>query len=148
LAYEKFEAARLNFIAVNDHATVVSDEVESELGPEPHRTWASDEPRHKIAAANWWHAQRRRRVEARLGTDEDEFWKTSFDRMECAQEALAEIQATTLDGLLCQIRAWWINYMDPGDTEIPIPDKGDSEIEETLKRFYHDLERLAGEARP
>ena len=65
--------------------------------------------------------------------------------MECAQEALAEIQATTLEGLLCQIRAWWVNYMAPGDAEVPIPDKDDSEIEAALKRFYHDLERLAGE---
>lgn len=47
-------------------------------------------------------------------------------------------RATALDGLLCQIRAWWINYMAPGDTEVPIPDKGDSTIEATLKRFYHD----------
>ena len=143
-AFETFEAARLKYVAIYDHAYAVTEEVEAALGPEPHRTWASDEPRHKIAAANWWQAHRRRRVAAQLGTDEDEFCKPHQDRMDLAYEALCDIQATTVDGLRCQIRAWWNTYENMCDTEVPRPDKGDSEPEAVLQRF---VARLAGEAR-
>jgi hypothetical protein len=146
-AFEIFEAARLKCVAMNDRAWAVAEEVEAALGPKPHRTWASDEPRHRIAAADWWQAQRRRRVAAQLGTDEDGFCKPSQDRMDRAYAALDDIQATTVEGLRCQIRARWNNYENMGDTEVPRPDKGDGGAEAALQRFYHDLERLAGEAR-
>ena len=67
--------------------------------------------------------------------------------MYLAYEALDDIQATTLDGLLCQIRAWWNNFEDSGDIEVPKPEKDANEPEAVLQRFYHDLKRLAGEAR-
>ena len=50
-AYETFEAARLKYVAMYDHACAVTKEIEAALGPEPYRTWASDEPRHKIATS-------------------------------------------------------------------------------------------------
>ena len=146
-AFEAFEAERLKYVAMYDHACAVTEEVEAALGPRQRRTWASDEPRHKIAAADWWQAQRRRRVAAQLGTDEDDFCKPYQDRMYLAYEALDDIQATTLDGLLCQIRAWWNNFEDSGDIEVPKPEKDANEPEAVLQRFYHDLKRLAGEAR-
>ncbi len=92
--------------------------------------------------------QRRRRVATQLGTaDEDVFCKPHLDRMYLAYKALRDIQATTVDGLRCQIRAWWNTYENMCDTEVPRPDKGDSEPEAVLQRFYHDVARLAGEAR-
>jgi len=69
--------------------------------------------------------------------------------VEVAYEALTGIQATTVAGLLCQIRAWWNFHETMRDTEIPKPDPEESAYEPKVivQRLYYDVARLAGEAR-
>jgi hypothetical protein len=79
--------------------------------------------------------------------DEDDLSDAHRDRMELAYEALTDIQATTVAGLLCQIRAWWNFHADVREQEVPKPDpeKYDYDAEVIVRRLYHDLERIAGE---
>ncbi len=147
-AYEAFEAERLKYIAICDHAHIVGGVVESGMPPEPHRgrAWKELSPAEDEEARQW-RVLCNRRVDARLGVDEDEFSKSYLDRVGLAYGSLTDIQATTVAGLLVQIRAWWHWHEDMRDTEVPRPDKGDKEPEAVLQRFYHDVARLAGEAR-
>ena len=138
-ALETFEAARLKYVAMYDHASVVTQEVEAALGPSPPWAWAYDEARAKRAECDWWQAQRRRLVAAQLGTDEDSFCNPHRVRMEGAYAALDKFQATTVDELLCQLRAWRC-------VEECCVDETSSEWRMIL-RLLKDLERLAGELR-
>ncbi len=147
-AFEVFEAARLKYIAISDHVYAVVEEVEAGLSPEPHRnrTYLELSPAEHDEACEWRELCHRR-VTARLGMDEDDFRNAYFDRVELAYEALTDIQATTVAGLLCQIRAWWNWHETTRDTEVPKPDptKHDSDAEVIVRRLYHDVARLAGE---
>ncbi len=105
-AYEAFEAARLIYDAKYEYADQVYREI-SALPVEPRRTWASDETLAQQTQWTWWQSQRRRRTEARLGTNEEAYINPYRDRMDRAESALADIEATSLDELLCQVRAWW-----------------------------------------
>ena len=149
-AYEAFEAARLKYIAISDHVYTVVEAVETELPPEPHRnrTYLELSPA-ECDEAREWRELCHRRVTARLGMDEDDFRNAYFDRVELAYEALADIQAATVAGLLCQVRAWWNVREVVRDTEVPKPDPEESpwEPELMVQRLYHDVARLVGEAR-
>ncbi len=81
---------------------------------------------------------------AQLGMDEDSFMDIYYDRTMLAYEAVVDIQATTLAGLLCQIRAWWSVYEQ--DSEVPKDDPEVSpwEPQSVVQRVYHDIARLAG----
>jgi hypothetical protein len=110
-AYEAFEAARLKSIAMSDHRLAVVEAVEAELPPEPHRnrTYLELSPTECDEAAEW-RGLCNRRVTARLGMDEDSFMDIYYDRTMLAYEAVVDIRATTVAGLLCQVRAWWSTY--------------------------------------
>ena len=145
-AYSKFEALRLEYTAAQDRLNAATDEVGVEMGPPPSSDWSSPS---KHAEWSWYWAQQNRRVTTRLGVaDSDEFWHAYHDRMERAYEELTAIQATTIAELLCQVRAWWNVDDNVDETEVPAPDctEGTYEAEEIVRRIYHDLERLAGEA--
>ena len=146
-AFEAFEAARLEGIAASDHRLAIVEAVEAELPPEPHRNRAyleqSDAERKEAAE---WRILRARRVTARLGMDEDSFMDIYYDRTMLAYETVADIPATTVAGLLCQVRAWWSTYEGHRNTEIPKLDPEESpwEPETVVRRLYHDVARLAG----
>ena len=144
-AYEAFEAARLKYIAASDHVYAVVEAVEAELPPEPHRnrTYLELSPAERVEAHEW-RALSYRRVTARLGMDEDDFCDLYRVRMELAYDTLADIQATTVAGLLCQVRAWWNARQVVRDTEVPKPEGSYYDPEVFVQRFYHDVERLAG----
>ncbi len=149
-AYEAFEATRREYIATSDHLNVLRKAVEAEMPPKPHRNRTyldlSDAERDEGAAWRQIHA---RRVMARLGMDEDSLSDIYYDRMQLAYDALADIQATTIAGMLCQVRAWWNAHEVTRDTEVPKPDPEASHFdpEVIVQRLYHDVARLAGEAR-
>ena len=138
-AYEKFEAARLIHDANNERVHKAYREAEAALGPRPDRAGKTLSQR---AQWTWWHAQQRRLVGARLGTDErvvaDEP-DPYRDRLESAEKDLSKIEATSLDEILCQLRAWWT-------VEECCIDEDSSEGLMIL-RLLKDLERLAGESR-
>ncbi len=145
-AYEAFEAARLEYLAICDQAHAVGEAVKADLPPEPHQnrtdrdlSWAESEE------ASEWRGLRNRHVTARLGMNEDDFCNAYLDRVDLAYTALTGIQATTVAGLLCQVRAWWSTYEDMSVAEVPRPEEGDNEPRAVVQRVYHDLERLAGE---
>ncbi len=148
--YEAFEAVRLESIAASDHRLTVVEAVEAELPPEPHPLQTSlelsDAERQEKRE---WMKRRDGRVTARLGMDEDSFMDIYYDRTMLAYEAVVDIQATTLSGLLCQIRAWWKVYEGSRDSEVPKDDPEESpwEPQSVVQRLYHDLTRLAGVAR-
>ncbi len=144
-AYEAFEAARLKYIAMSDHVDAVDKEVEAELPPKPHRgrNYRELSPA-EVAEHHEWNTLHFRRVTARLGMDEDDFSDVYQDRMELAYEALAGIQATTVAGLLCQVRAWWNARQTVRDTEVPKPEGSSYDPEVFVQRLYHDVARLAG----
>ena len=145
-AFEAFEAARLEGIAASDYRLAIVKAVEAELPPEPHpgQTYlelseAEDEE------AREWRRVSNRRVTARLGMDEDDFMNIYYDRTMLAYETVVDIQATTVAGLLCQVRAWWSTYEGYHNTEIPKDDPEVSpwEPQSVVQRLYHDVERLA-----
>ena len=146
-AFEAYEAARLESIAASDHRLAIVEAVEADLPPEPHagRVWLdlSDAERHEGAAWRRIHAHH---MTARLGMDEDSFMDIYHDRAMLAYEIVADIQATTVAGLLCQVRAWWSTYEGHSNTEVPRLDPEESpwEPQSVVQRLYHDLERLAG----
>ncbi len=146
-AYEAFEAARLQCNAMSDYRLAIVEAVEAEMPPEPHRNRAylelSDAERKEAAE---WRGLSARRVTARLGMDEDSFMDIYYDRTMLAYETVVDIPATTVAGLLCQIRAWWSTYEGYNNTEVPKLDPGVSpwEPQSVVQRLYHDLERLSG----
>ncbi len=149
-AFAAYEAARLQSNAMSDHRLAIVEAVVAELPPEPHRnrTYLELSVAERKEAGNW-RVLSARRVTARLGMDEDSFMDISYDRTMLAYEAVVDTQATTLAGLLCQIRAWWNVYESLRDSVVPKDDPEVSpwEPQSVVHRLYHDLERLAGEAR-
>ena len=149
-AFEAFEAARLQCNAMSDYRLAIVEAVEAELPPEPHRNRSylelSDAERQEAAD---WRGVCNRRVTARLGMDEDDFMNIHYDRVMLAYEAVVDIPATTVAGLLCQVRAWWSTYEGHCNTEIPKLDPEESPWEPitVVQRLYHDVARLAGGAR-
>ena len=146
-AYEAFEAARLEGIAASDHRLAVVEAVEAEMPPEPHPNRTCLE----LSPAEWdearkWRGLSARRVTARLGMDEDDFMDIYYHRTMGAYEAVADIRATTLAGVLCQIRAWWNVYESSIDPEVPKDDPEVSpwEPQSVVQRLYHDVARLSG----
>ncbi len=125
----------------------VREAVEAELPPEPHRdrSWKELSPAEDEEASQW-RVLCNRRVAARLGVGEDEFHKPYLDLVALACESLTDIQATTVAGLLVQIRAWWHWHESMRDTEVPKPKPKDDtyEPEVIVRRLYHDLKRIAG----
>ncbi len=146
-AYEAFEAARLKYIATSDHVYAVAEAVEAELPPEPHRnrTYLELSPTEADEAREW-RVECCRRITARLGMDEDDLRDIYQDQVELAYDALADIQAATVAGLLCQVRAWWNVHETMRDTEIPKPDPKVSDYDAgvIVRRLYHDVVRLSG----
>ena len=146
----RYEAARLKYIAASNHARAVREAVEAELPPEPHRgrAWKELSPAEDEEARQW-RVLCSRRVVARLGVREDEFHKPYLDLVALAYGSLTDIQATTVAGLLVQIRAWWHWHENMHDSEVPKPDPAqhDYDAEVIVRRLYHDVARLAGEAR-
>ncbi len=106
-AFEAFEAARLQCNAMSDYRLAIVEAVEAELPPEPHRNRSYlelSDAEHREAVD--WRGVCNRRVTARLGMDEDDFMNIHYDRVMLAYETVADIPATTVAGLLCQVRAW------------------------------------------
>ncbi len=149
-AFEAYEAARLEAIAASDYRLAIVEAAESGLPPEPHLgKWYPDLSDAEHDEACEWRGERNRRVTARLGMDEDSFMDIYYDRTMLAYETVADIRPTTVAGLLCQVRAWWSTYEGHTNTEIPKDDPEVSpwEPQSVVQRVYHDLARLAGEAR-
>ncbi len=148
-AFEAYEAARLQCNAMSDYRLAIVEAVESGIPPEPHRNRTymelSDAEREEGAA---WRRVCARRVTARLGMDEDSFMDIYYNRTILAYEAVVDIRATTVAGLLCQVRAWWSTYEGHSNTEVPKldPEVSPWEPKSVVQRLYHDLERLAGES--
>ena len=146
-AYEAFEAARLEGIAASDHRLEAVRAVEAELPPEPHpgRFYPELSDAERKEAAEWRELSARR-VTARLGMDEDSFMDIYYDRTMLAYEAVVDIPATTVAGLLCQVRAWWSTYEGYHNTEVPKldPEVSPWDPETVVHRLYHDMARLAG----
>jgi hypothetical protein len=117
------------------------------MPPEPHRnrTYLDMSPAERDEAKQW-RGLCYRRITARLGMDEDDLRDIYQDRMELAYEVLVDIQATTVAGLLCQVRAWWNVREVVRDSEVPKPDPEENpwEPELMVRRLYHDVARLAG----
>ncbi len=145
LAFEAYEAARLQAIAMSDHRLAVVEAVEAELPPEPHplRSYLelSDAKRQEACE---WRERCQRRVTARLGMDEDSFMDIYYDRTIPAYEAVVDIRATTVAGLLCQVRAWWSTYEGHKNIQVPNPEESPWEPITVVQRLYHDVARLSG----
>ncbi len=108
-AYEAFEAARLEVIAMSNHRLAIVEAVKAEIPPEPHpgRSYP-DLSNAEDDEAREWRVLCQQHVTARLGMEEDDFMDIYYDRTMLAYEAVADIRATTVAGLLCQVRAWSI----------------------------------------
>ena len=146
-AYRVFEAARLQCNAMSDYRLAIVEAVRAELPPEPHRNRTYLElssAEHDEACE--WRSLCNRIVTARLGMDEDDFMNIHYDRVMLAYEGVADIPATTVAGLLCQVRAWWSTYEGHRNTEIPKLDPEESPWEPitVVQRLYHDVARLSG----
>ena len=148
-AYEAFEAVRRQYIATSDHIDTIRKAIDVEMPPHPHpnRTYL------ELSAAEWdetceWRGLYNRHMESRLGADEDDIMNAQHDRISDGFHDLMDIQATTAAGLLCQVRAWWAVYETVHDTEVPEPGPEDSfyDPDVVVRRLYHDIARLAGEA--
>ncbi len=146
-AFEAYEAARLEAIAASDHRLAIVEAVEAGMPPEPHRnrTYLELSPAERDEAGEW-RGLCARHITARLGMDEDNFMGIYYDRTILAYETVADIPATTVAGLLCQVRAWWSTYEGYSNTEVPKldPEVSPWEPVSVVQRVYHDLERLAG----
>ena len=146
-AYDAFEAVRHEYIAADNRINAVREAVDAEMPPEPHfgRVWLDLSVAERDEGAEWRRLCNRR-VTARLGMDEDNFLDVYMDRMNLAYDALADIQAATVAGLLCQVRAWWNVHETMRDTEVPKPDPEESAYEPKVivQRLYYDVVRLAG----
>ena len=148
-AFEAFEVVRREYLAMDNHVDAVRKAVEAEMPPGPHagRRYLdlSDAERSEGAAWRQIHAHR---VEDRLGGDQDDIMNVHHDRIWDGYHDLMDIQATTVAGLLCQIRAWWAAYETVRDTDVPEPDPEDriSDPQVLVQRLYHDIARLTGSA--
>ncbi len=148
-AYEAYQAARLQCNAMSDHRLAIVKAVEAGMPPEPHPgRWFPDlsDAEHEEACA--WRRASNRRVTARLGMDEDDFMDIHYDRVMLAYETVADIPATTVAGLLCQVRAWWSTYESHTNTGVPKldPEVSPWEPQSVVQRLYHDVARLTGSA--
>ncbi len=97
---------------------------------------------HKEAVE--WRGLCQRHVTARLGMDEDSFMDIYYHRTILAYETVADIPATTVAGLLCQVRAWWSTYEGHSNIQIPNPEESPWEPITVVQRLYHDVARLSG----
>ena len=149
-AYEAFEVVRREYIATSDHIYAVCEAVDAGMPPEPHPG------RHypDLSDAEWdeavaWRRIHARRVEDRLGADQDDIMDIHHDRILDGYHDLMDIQATTVAGLLCQVRAWWAAYETVRDADVPEigPEDRIVEPQVLVQHLYHDIARLAGEAR-
>ncbi len=145
--YEAFESVRREYIVTSDHIYAVCEAVDAEMPPEPHPG------RHypDLSDAEWdeavaWRRVHARRVEDRLGADQDEITNVLHDRIWDGYHDLMNTQATTVEGLLSQVRAWWAAYETVRDTEVPEPGPEDRifEPQVLVQRLYHDVARLTG----
>ena len=147
-AYEAFEAVRRGYIAADNHIDAIRKAVDAEMPPQPHAerdfVMLSDAERIEHHA---WYDQHHKRTTAILGGDEDAIINVHCDRIWDGYHDLMDIQATTVAGLLCQMRAWWAALVHMRDTEVPEPGPEDriAEPQVLVQRLYHDIVRLAGE---
>ncbi len=145
-AFAAYEAARLQSNARSDYRCAIVEAVEAELPPEPHPgRHFPDLSEAESEQARAWRRVCNRHVAARLGMDEDDFMNIGYDRVMLAYETVADIPATTVAGLLCQVRAWWSTYEDHTKTGVPKldPEVSPWEPQSVVQRLYHDLTRLA-----
>ncbi len=149
-AYEAFEAVRREYIAADNHIDAICKAVDAEMPPEPHfgRVWLDLSVSERDEGAAWRHIHANR-TEAILGGDQDDIMDVHSDRIWDGYHDLMDIQATTVAGLLCQVRAWWAALVATRDTEVPEPGPEDHicEPQVLVQRLYHDIARLAREAR-
>ena len=143
-AYEAFEAVRRAYIAANDHVDAIREAVTAEMPPEPSagRGYLEMSDAEQDEEVAWMQIQARR-VEDRLGADEDDIMNVHSDRIWDGCHDLMDIQATTVAGLLCQVRAWWAVNGTVHDTEVPEPGPEDHifEPQVLVQRLYHDVAR-------
>ena len=146
-AYEAFEAVRREYIAADNHVDAIRKAVDAEMPPEPHfgRRWLDLSVAERDEGAAWRQIHARR-VEAILGADEDDIMNVHHDRIWDGYHDLMDIRATTVAGLLCQVRAWWAAHETVRDTEVPEPGPEDriAEPQVLVQRLYHDIARLTG----
>ncbi len=146
-AYEAFEVVRREYIATDNHIDAIREAVDAEMPPEPHagRRPLDLSVAERDEGAAWRHIHARR-TEAILGGDQDDIIDVHHDRIWDGYHDLMDIQATTVEGLLCQVRAWWAAYETVRDTEVPEPGPEDRifEPQVLVQRLYHDIARLAG----
>ena len=111
-AYEAFEAARRAYLAADNHMDVVWAAVDVEMPPEPYAghdlTFNGPEWNEAVA----WREEHCRRMTDRLGAHPDNFLNSHSDRIWNGYHDLMDIRATTVAGLLCQVRAWWAARVD------------------------------------
>ncbi len=120
------------------------------MPPEPHAGRPYVELSHAEVGERYaWGAQHCKRTKAILGEDEDDMMNVHCDRIWDGYHDLMDIQATTVAGLLCQVRAWWAAHVTVRDADVPGPGPEDRifEPQVLVQRLYHDIARLAGEAR-
>ncbi len=147
-AYEAFEAVRRDYIATDNHIDAVHKAVEAEMPPRPYvgrPHWEMSE--EELQERYDWGAAHSERTEAILGADEDDIMNVHHDRIWDGYHDLMDIQATTVAGLLCQVRAWWGAYESLRVSEVPEPGPEDRifEPQVLVQRLYHDIARLTGE---
>ncbi len=149
-AFEAFEAVRREFLAIDKRIDTVREAVDAEMPPEPHfgRVWLDLSVAERDEGAAWRQIHARR-VEAILGGDADEITDAYGSRIYTDYYRLMDIQATTVAGLLCQVRAWWAAHESSRVNEVPEPGPEDClyDPEVLVQRLYHDIARLAGGAR-
>ncbi len=149
-AYEAFEAVRREYIIANNHVDAIRTAVDAEMPPEPHfgRRWLDLSVAERDEGANWRQIHARR-VEVILGRDQDDIMDVHHGRIWDGYDDLIDIQATTVAGLLCQVRAWWAVYESVRLAQVSEPGPEDRIVEPQVlvQRLYHDIARLAGEAR-
>ena len=148
-AFEAFEVVRRDYLAADNRVDAARAVVTAEMPPEPHtdRRWLDLSVAERDEGAAWRQIHARR-TEAILGEDEDEIMNVLHDRIWDGYHDLMDIQATTVAGLLCQVRAWWAAYETVRDTEVPEPGPEDRifEPQVLVQRLYHDIARLARSA--
>ncbi len=146
-AYEAFEAVRREFLAIDKRIDTVREAVDAEMPPEPHagRCWLDLSVAERDEGAAWRqiHANR---TEAILGGDQDDIMNAHSGRIWDGYHDLMDIQATTVAGLLCQVRSWWATHESPRVNEVPEPGPEDCiyDPEVLVQRLYHDIARLTG----
>ena len=147
-AFEAFEVKRRDFLAVDKRVDAVCAAVEAEMPPRPSAGRCFKELSYaEVCEEHAWAAAHNKRVTAIVGGDQDQITEAYWVPMSAAYSDLFRIEATTIAGLLCQVRAWAFMYESPRDSEVSKTDPedwDDSDPALVLPRVYHDLERLAG----